>query len=264
MAAESDNHMNENISEEDEKLYLSSNSEENNQVSIVPNMPIVKINGKDLTSRERQNVFAMYVRTYSNAGYGSRFKTKEELFAKYPCMYAVRRFYTRAFVLVQHKQYYSKISAVCHNNTPLGKAILWHILHNLLNQPGTILEASGAVSWVLRKNKLAPIITDPEVIRVAIGLKPGEELVIHPNYDINNKDNQYYTRITYKQKNGAVQEDRKQETLFGLPIGCVYDSNDCKRECRQYIQFSQGGKSKKRTRTHRKRKTIKKNKRYAH
>lgn len=247
---------------EPQEPYLSNNNNAvSNQISIVPDMPIVKINAADLTSREKEKMYSMYVETYASAGYGSRFNNKDQLFTKYPCIFAIRRYYTRAFVLIQHKQYYNKISAVCHNNTPLGKAILWHMLHTLLNQPGTIIEASGAVSWILRKNGIAPIITDPNVIRTAIDLKPNEQLIITPNYDFTKRDNQYYTRITYKQKNGAMVEDRKEETLFGLPIGCTYDTNDCKRECTQYIQLVSGGrkKSHKRRQT-RARKTRTKNK----
>jgi len=246
-----------------EKPYLSSNSEENNQISIVPGNPIRKINTTELTKREKQTVYGMYVKTYAAAGYGSRFSTADELFEKYPCMYALQRYYSRAFVLVQHKQFYNKISAVCHNDTPLGRAILFHIIGTLLNQPGTIIEASGAVSWILRKRGLAPMITNPTIIRIAIGLKPQDELLINPNYDINNKDNQYYTRIVYTQKNGTWIADRKSETLFGTPYGCRFSADDCTRQCVEYIDFSkvQGGRYRKKTykkkRKEKKRKTLK-------
>jgi hypothetical protein len=165
----------------------------------------------------------MYTRTYQNAGYPPRFNTSAELLNKYPCIYALENNYTRAFLMIQPVQFYNKISASCHNGTPLGKAILMHIRRVLLNQPGIIQEASGAVSWLLRSRKIAPMITDENVIRIAIGLKPDDKLIINPNYDINNKDNQYYRRIKYIEKNGTIQADVKDETLFGIPYGCIFD-----------------------------------------
>jgi hypothetical protein len=120
----------------EEEPFLTNNNFANNQATIIPDRAeVVVIRTSDLTSREKDKIFAMYNRTYRNAGYSQRFNTPAELFKKYPCIYAVKRYYTRAFVLVQHRIYYNKISGVCHNNTPLGKELMWFIIKTLLNQP---------------------------------------------------------------------------------------------------------------------------------
>lgn len=262
MASAGNNNSMEDIGQDiPDKPYLSNNNVADNNVTIIPDNPIVEINQKKLTPREKQVIFDMYVRTYTKAGFRSRFRNSDHLFDKYPCMYAMHRYYTRAYVFVQHKQYYNKIVAICHNDKPLGRAILFHIIGTLLRRPGTIMEASGKVSWILRKNNLAPMITDPNIIRIAIGLTSDDTLIINPNYDINNMYNQYYTRILYPLKKGA------EETLFGTPVGCIFDTNDCTRQCVQQIDFSrvQGGryrrKSYKNKRNNRK-KTVKRHKKY--
>jgi hypothetical protein len=230
----------------EEEPFLTNNNFANNQATIIPDRAeVVVIRTSDLTSREKDKIFAMYNRTYRNAGYSQRFNTPAELFKKYPCIYAVKRYYTRAFVLVQHRIYYNKISGVCHNNTPLGKELMWFIIKTLLNQPGALIEASGTVSWLIRKKKLAPIITDPDIIRWALDL-PDTLFEFTPNYDINNKDNQYYTRTTVieNEDGDIIGYDVKTETLFGTPLGCIFKGDDCTRVCATHIQLSNAGRRK--------------------
>ena len=230
----------------EEEPFLTNNNSTNNQVTVIPDRAeVIVIRTSNLTSREKNKIFEMYNRTYRNAGYSQRFNTPAELFKKYPCIYAVKRYYTRAFVLVQHRTYYNKISAVCHNNTPLGKELMWHIIKTLLNQPGALIEASGTVSWLIRKKKLAPMITDPDIIRWALDL-PNTLFEFTTNYDINNKHNQYYTRTTViENENGDIIEyDVKTETLFGTPLGCIFEGDDCTRVCTTHIQLSNAGRRK--------------------
>jgi hypothetical protein len=115
-----------------------------------------------------------------------------------------------------------------------------------LNQSGYILEASGAVSWVLRNKKHTPIINDIKQINNLLDITPENEndkIVINDEFKMNSKETQMYTRI-YTSPEGKVYETT--DTLFGT-IGCYFEenANKCSRTCK-----FEGGQSKaKRSRT---------------
>ena len=241
---------------DDNSLLISNNTIEgynfNNSYQRVPDLPIVKMYIHDLSEGQKQTIYIMYRNTYSDAGLTERLLTMTELFTKYPCLYSMWNYVTRAFVLVQQREYYSKVSAVCNNNTSLGKAIMFQILRKVLSQPGMIMEASGAVSWILRKDWIAaangkpthvikaPIIWNPYIISIALDLKLGQELIINHNYDFHNREHQYYIRITnkYDPNTQQMKQDARGETLFGTPMGCkIYNSGSCDRQCLEAVPF---------------------------
>lgn len=180
-----------------------------------------------LTPAEKETLFAMYVQTYRGANQPLWFHTAEDLFQ--PRYKWIATFSNApasaasAYVLLQARRPYGrKISVVAHDGTPLGKermiALIILLLEGEEGQSGpeteTVLEASGAVSWVLRKRRV-PMILEKHLIEAALGISPNnpnDYIVMNPQFDVGNKYTQSYTRmytdlVTKKQH---VSED----TLF--------------------------------------------------
>ena len=219
---------------------------------------LTKIKIKDIPENEYDELFNMYTNTYSNAGQSLWFKNKEELINRYPCLICYNGEYKKLYVLYQFKNNFNKISLVCHNGTNDEKKNSIKIREELISTPGWILEASGAVSWLLRKNG-APIIYDEADIKSALDINDenkNDRIEMNKKFDIKNKDSYQYTRIYNDTK--ANKEYRTNETLFGLKP-CKYALKGCDRICNEN-EIKRGGYKKRNTKRKRnntkKRKTI--------
>ena len=199
-------------------------------------LTIIKI--KDIPIKDHDELFKMYKNTYSNAGQNLWFNTKEELLARYPCLICYNGEYKKLYVLYQFKKRYNKISLVCHNGTDQEKINSITFRLQLINTPGWMLEASGATSWILRKNG-APMISD---IKSALDISDenkNDYIEMNNNFDVKDKNSYQYTRVYIDIK--INKEYRTNETLFGTKP-CDYETNECDRKCNE-LKTNLGGKN---------------------
>jgi hypothetical protein len=209
-----------------------------------------------LTSEDKTALFEMYKQTYTSAGQELWFKSVNELFdyPRYKCIVTLGNpsNMRKAFIMFQFKRNYNKISLVCQDGTPDGKAMVMDILKLLLSSPGYCLEASGAVSWVLQKAKV-PIINVKEKIEEALDITLGNKndyIEMNPNFSpATDKSIQAYTR--YYTDPLTQKEYVTTDTLFGTE-GCVYqEGENCSRTCR-----TKGSGTRRRRRTVRRGKRV--------
>ena len=217
-------------------------------------LTIIKI--KDIPNEEYDELFKMYENTYSNAGQDLWFKKKDELMARYPCLICYNGEYKKLYVLYQFKKIYNKISLVCHNGTDQEKKNSIQIRLQLIKTPGWMLEASGATSWVLRKND-APIIKDDKDIKSALDISDenkNDYIEMNNNFDVNDKNSYQYTRVYIDIK--INKEYRTNEILFGTK-SCHYETNECDRKCNE-LKTKLGGKKRNTKKRNIKKRNIKK------
>jgi hypothetical protein len=179
----------------------------------------------------KQQLFNMYEISYSKTGKPRWFKNKEDLFKKYPCLLTIDNKYQDFYIMYQFNKKFNKISLVCHNNTDENKSKLIELLNVLLRTPGYILEASGAVSWVLRKTD-TPMILEKKKIEMALDIddnSKNDKIVMNESFNISDKNSQCYTRIFTDSNSNVYTTDH---TLFGSS-SCEYNDSrtNCDREC---------------------------------
>jgi hypothetical protein len=187
---------------------------------------------KSLNDDERNTMYKMYAKTYTDAGQNLWFQTSEELFERYPCFvtFSGENKHLIVYAMFQKKESVNKISLICHNSTDEGKANIMELISNLVKKPGWIIEAAGGVSWLLRSRWNAPIIQSDQ-IKVLLEIKEtnvNDKIIINNTFDITDKKSYQYTReftdidtnITYS----------SNETLFGTKP-CYYENNHCNRIC---------------------------------
>jgi|LakMenEpi03Aug12_release.lakeMendotaPanAssembly.Ray.scaffolds.fasta_scaffold517332_1 hypothetical protein len=215
-------------------------------------MDIKKYSVTDIDDTQKQLMYDMYYTTYTSNKQEIWFNNKERLFQKYPCFLTIGNKYTEFYVMYQLMKNYNKISLICHNGTTDAKTQLMDMLSELLKSGGYILEATDAVSWVLRK-KATPHFSEIEAITKALDIDlnnpKADTIEINTNfvYNENKKDNnnisiQQHIRSHIDSKSGNVYKNT--DTLFGNPnISCNFTNDSCDREC---IMKNEGGKIKKR------------------
>jgi len=188
-----------------------------------------------LDDADKDILFEMYAQTYTNAGQSLWFREKNELFGheRYKCIttYKDKSNMFKTFIIFQFKTKFNKISVVAHNGSSEGKEMMIKLLKTVLSIPGYVIEASDAMSWVLRKAKI-PIIDSKHKIEEALDIQsndPNDVIVMNDDFDYSNKNTQQYTRIFRDVKKQKIYESK--ETLFGTN-GCVFNSPyNCNREC---------------------------------
>jgi hypothetical protein len=186
---------------------------------------INKFYTKNLSNDAREKMYAMYAKTYTDAGQSLWFKNADALFSRYPCFLTINNSQEKAYVMYQFKSKFNKISLVCHDSSPEGKNLVVELLVKLLSSPGYILEAASAVSWVLRK-KGVPVMTNKNDIEKALNIVPenkSDVIVMNPDFSMNNKTQQSYKRI-FTDSNG--KQFTSEDTLFGL-VPCKFNTNWC-------------------------------------
>jgi hypothetical protein len=170
-------------------------------------MNFTHIKSTDVNNEDKEIMFKMYEESYTIGNQPLWFKTKEELFSKYPCFTSIDNQYLISYVMFQFKNNYNKISLVCHNGTVEGKNLSIELRHNLLIQPGWILEASDKVSWILRSKKQTPIIYNYIDIIHALDIEENnQEYKIEMNINFNPKIkySYQYTRVHYNKRKGQI------------------------------------------------------------
>lgn len=97
-----------------------------------------------------------------------------------------------------------------------------------LSQPGFVIEASGALSWVLRKNEV-PFMSDLNEIMdiLEVGVR-NETITINPNFNAKDKNTQHYTHEYYGSNHSLLFQN--QETLFGIG-GCTFKETGGQKNC---------------------------------
>jgi hypothetical protein len=178
------------------------------------------------TRQHMKTMFQMYVDTYLSAKQELWFKTPRDMFA-YPCsvIVATEQDSIIAFLMFQKRKDANKISLGVHNGTETGKNEAIKLRIDTLQTPGWILEASGASSWLMRKNNV-PIITSKKMIEDLLQIdQHNERIVMNIEFDIKCKLSYQYTHQFMKE--GIVQFENK-ETMFGFG-GCIFDNDTCQR-----------------------------------
>ena len=186
---------------------------------------IDKFYTKKLSAAERAKMYAMYAKTYTDAGQELWFKNADELFGRYPCFLTINNSQDKAYVMYQFKSKFNKISLVCHDSSPEGKALVVELLVKLLSSPGYILEATCAVSWVLRKQGVS-VIGDKQDIENALDITPenkNDVIEMNPNFSMTDKTQQSYKRIF---TDNSGKQFTSEDTLFGL-APCKFNTNSC-------------------------------------
>jgi hypothetical protein len=175
-------------------------------------------------------MYDMYVESYGKAGEKLWFKSANDL-ARYPCSYIIEQDSDNnilCYIMYQLREHANKISLIVHNSTTEGKERVINLVSSLLSKRGWILEASGAVSWVLRKKGVSIISTKPQIEKM-LGIKDAdsEMIELNSNFDYNNKSVNAYQHKYYK--DGIVMFENS-ETLFGTG-GCRFNQDSCGRAC---------------------------------
>lgn len=187
------------------------------------------INTSRVNPHDLQRMYDMYVDSYGKAGEKLWFKSPEDL-QRYPCSYVVRYEGDKllCYIMYQLRKHANKISLIVHDGTREGKDQVMDLVASLLAKRGWILEASGAVSWVLRK-KNVPYIETQEMIEKLLDIKnsDSERVIMNSNFTYGNKDTNKYVHSYYK--DGVVMFENN-ETLFGIG-GCRFNEDVCGRMC---------------------------------
>lgn len=249
-------------------------------------MNITKITVSELNTEEKNKIYDMYINTYT---YGKQaiWFTQEKLFEKYPCLITVNKQYDKFYIMYQLMNNYNKISLIAHNLLPDSITELFSMLYHLLNNAGYIMEASGAVSWKLRKLKTNYFNTK-ESIEKALDINiyniNSDKITINTDFlyatnthsnnaeiniqKKNMKLNYHYSRTHIDSKTGNIYTN--YETLFGNPDSiCSFEGKlDCSRDCKPLVNNNltpkQGGNrfgtKLKKTHKNNSRKNIKKKK----
>lgn len=191
---------------------------------------------KKISRELLQKLFDMYVNSYSSAGQELWFKTPDDLL-RYNCGIILNCFgdldspdnHIYAYLLYQFRTYVNKISLGCHDGTPKGKETVMKLWNEYLRKPGFVLEATDAVSWILRNRYKCPYFTDIEVIKKILDIKEGgnERIELNDNFVYTDKTQQFYF---HKYLKGGIVQYSNSETLFGTSL-CEFKGDDCNRVC---------------------------------
>ena len=171
-----------------------------------------------LSDAQLKNLYDLYVNTYSYLGHDNLWWKTLDLFIKgikkYACTVYVSEINDMilSYVFYQEKKYVNKISLVCHNGTIENKNIMVKLLRSKLIAPGWVIEASDALGWVLRREKI-PIIRDLVIIKKVLEVNGiDNEIILNDNFDEENKNSYQYEHIF--RRDGHVLFTNK-EILFG-------------------------------------------------
>jgi Methyltransferase domain. len=171
---------------------------------------------RDLNEATLAQIYNMYARSYSEANLDLWLDSPQEL-ANYSdsIMYLERNKKIISVLMYKLLSNTNKISLVAHDSTREGKDKMIEKIVQLMSTSGWIIEASGALSWILRsKYNLSPI-TDKNVIYSLLHIsdKQRQKIQMNPDYNEQDKTKQVYTHIYYS-RDGKLQH-QNAESLFG-------------------------------------------------
>lgn len=181
---------------------------------------IQNIANENLNDKTKEILFDMYKNTYQSANIDVWFSNSSELFQKkYIGLLTFQNYFEHYLLYQINNANLIKISVICHNGTNKGKNNLIDFLELLLTNEngGFIIEASNAVSWLLRKRNV-PIINNKLQIELCLGLgdkhNENDYIIINSNFNEKDKEKQnywrYYTDIEIGKKYISY------ETMFGI------------------------------------------------
>ena len=198
------------------------------------NIKLQRLVSNEISNSHKNEMFQMYVISYSGANQELWFKNAEQMF-NYQCslLAVINGDKIICFVMYQTRPYANKLSLGCHDGSALGKNLAIIMRATLLSMPGWVVEASGATSWILRSKYNTPIIKDITLIKKILGIenKIDETVEINDEFDILDKNSYYYAHKYFA--NGILVFSNK-ETLFGLE-GCIFDNYNCDRSCKSEL-----------------------------
>ena len=170
----------------------------------------ISVKTPELSDEIKEHMFNMYITTYGGAGQELWFKTVEKLFSpNYTCgiildntsntlIQDIKPENIKVFSIYQLKKYVNKLSLTCHDGTNEGKQAAVNLRLEYIKKPGWILEASGATSWILRKNK-APRIDDIVAIKKFLDIDDvKEKICMNDEFDPDDKNSFSYYHIYHK------------------------------------------------------------------
>ena len=189
-----------------------------------------------LNEVELSSLYKMYSETYTAAGEELWFKSSQDML-RYPCTIIANvngNGKLISFIMYQLWSKVNKISLFGHDGTPEGKKNVMDRIAQQLVTPGFVLEAAGAVSWVLRSRyNLAPT-TDRNKIKRIFNIEDDSLLEVTPNYNMNDRAAFVYTRLSKDLTSGQIYI--MKESLFGISCDkdMRWDGEDCSRLCISY------------------------------
>tara|TARA_Y100000389_G_scaffold136061_1_gene133588 strand:+ start:539 stop:1129 length:591 start_codon:yes stop_codon:yes gene_type:complete len=185
----------------------------------------------DINNEIKEILYKMYIDTYKRNNLEIWFNRKEFMFI-YPCnLIIIINKKIKGFIMFQKRKKINKISLIAHDNTDDGKKLIINTILKSLNK-GFVIEASGALSWVLRKKK-APYIKNKKLIENILELKNHDnnfqqEIKINKYFDYNDKLSNHYNHIYIcNQKIDHINN----VTLFGSNYNCKWTNDTCHRIC---------------------------------
>ena len=187
----------------------------------------------DIGENVKKKLYKMYIDTYKRNGLEIWFKTKEFMFI-YPCNIIINTHKNeiKGFIMFQKREKINKISLIAHDNTHYGKNIIINTILNALNN-GYVIEASGKLSWVLRKMN-APYIKNKNIIENILDIHKNknnqQEIKINKLFNYNDRFSHHYKHIYIINKKIDHIND---VTLFGREYNCKWTSDKCDRKCKQ-------------------------------
>lgn len=169
------------------------------------------VTDENLSHHQFDEIFKLYYKTYVQAGETLWFQTSEQLYnysSKDKAYLFIENGEIISGMLLRKLPLAEKIYLIFHNGSQRSKKILLDELARMIVSEGYIIEASGALSWVLRSRyKIMPQL-DLEYIMKALDIEAkGEMIDLNLNYNIYEKDNFSYIRYS----GGYMMK----ETLFG-------------------------------------------------
>ena len=183
-------------------------------------------------------LYNMYVETYSKAGQTIWFTDPSQL-RKYNCSFILNTDSSNTingFIMYQLYTYGNKISLFGYSTDDAKTHVLAKIA-TLLQSPGWMLEASGAVSWVLRsKYHLKPITSNDMIERLldihlinSNAYIEEQIIIMNPNYQYNDRNSQVYEHVFLNRLTNEILFSN-QESLFAHE--CItWSESSCGRTC---------------------------------
>lgn len=189
-------------------------------------MPWKFIAKENISHKTFDEIFRLYYTTYTQARETIWFNTVDELY-EYPmdCAYYYVSNEEKLIcgMLFRKLPMVNKISLLYHDGTEKAKKLLMDELARLLVSEGYVIEASGAVSWILRSRYHLMPIVDVAYIATALDIESkGDIIQMNLDYDINDKDSYVYVKQTggytlYESLFGRMY-DKKPTNASGICI----------------------------------------------